>query len=35
VLEDFPRVPVEIYHAIGADELPFNRLHVIDGGETC
>ena len=32
VLEDFGRIPVEIYHAVGADELPITRLVAIDGG---
>jgi hypothetical protein len=33
VLEDFGRIPVSTYLAVGADELPIHRpLGVIDGG---
>ena len=32
VLEDFARVPVETYRAIGAAVLPINSLVVLKGG---
>jgi hypothetical protein len=32
VLEDFGRLPVEIYVAMGADVLPIDAVTVIDGG---
>ena len=33
VLEDFGRIPVSTYMAVGANELPINRpLGVVDGG---
>jgi hypothetical protein len=32
VLESYARIAVEVYRALGADELPMERLHVIDGG---
>jgi hypothetical protein len=32
VLEDFCRLQPKIYHAVGADESPFEQVGVIDGG---
>jgi hypothetical protein len=32
VLEDFARIPVAVYRAIGADVLPIDEVTVIDGG---
>jgi hypothetical protein len=33
VLADFARIPVDVYRAVGADELPINQpLAVINGG---
>jgi hypothetical protein len=32
VLEDFARLPPEIYKAIGADLLPIDDVIIIDGG---
>jgi hypothetical protein len=32
VLEDFGRLPVEVYLALGADVLPIDSVAVIDGG---
>jgi|SRR4029077_5822401 hypothetical protein len=34
VLDSFARIPVRIYHALGANELPIHALTVIDGGHT-
>jgi hypothetical protein len=31
VLEDFGRVPVSVYHDVGADVLPIERLQVVKG----
>jgi len=31
VLEDFGRLPVRIYHEIGADEFPLNQFHLVKG----
>ena len=33
VLEAYRRIPVSIYHAIGADTLPIDRLTIIKRGE--
>ena len=33
VLADFGRIPINVYHAVGADRLPIDRpLAVVDGG---
>jgi len=34
VLEDFGRLPAELYHATGADVLPIDRLDLVDGGRS-
>jgi hypothetical protein len=31
VLEDFGRLPVRIYHEIGAHEFPLNQFHLVKG----
>ena len=31
VLERYARIPVDIYQALGADELPFHQLTIIMG----
>ena len=33
VLEAYRRIPVSIFHAIGADRLPIDRLTIIKRGE--
>lgn len=34
VLEDFARVPAEVYRAVGADVLPIDEIAVIDGARS-
>jgi hypothetical protein len=34
VLEDFARLPAEVYSAVGADVLPIDEIAVIDGGRS-
>src|SRR6266536_1025429 len=34
VLEDFARLPAEVYRAVGADVLPIDELAVIDGARS-